>query len=35
VLVTRAIAGVLQVENNYDVISNIACRSRWPVFRGL
>jgi len=29
------LAGVLQVENNYDVINNSACRSRWPVFTGL
>ena len=26
---------VLQVENNYDVINNSACRSRWPVFTGV
>jgi len=34
-LVTRATAGVLQVQNNYDVINNSACRPRWPVFTGL
>jgi len=26
---------VLQMENNYDVINNSACRSRWPVFTGV
>jgi len=26
---------VLQVENNYDVINNSVCRSRWPVFTGV
>ena len=34
-VLTRAIAGVLQIENNYDVINNSACRYRWPVFTGL
>jgi len=32
---TRAIAGVLLVENNYDVINNNAYRSRWRVFTGV